>query len=83
MQPLHQEPVMAAIETTRVAPFGAISVFRAVQLGERIIRAIRARLIAERTHSELVILSSSHRGDRDLRYCAPRRASAQSARRRA
>ena len=62
---------MAAIETSRVAPFGAISVFRIVQFGERILRAVRARIVAERTHSELVKLSPAQLrdiglGDRDL-----------------
>lgn len=48
---------MAAIETARPAPFGAISIFRLVSFGERIVRSVRAWAIAERTRAELARLS--------------------------
>ncbi|MEX2518467.1 MAG: hypothetical protein WD969_03945 [Paracoccaceae bacterium] len=63
---------MAVIDNTpRALPVGAISIFRVVQFFERAIGAVRAKLIAERTHSELAQLSPPQLrdiglGDRDL-----------------
>ncbi len=62
---------MSMIRTARPAPFGAISVFRAVNLAERALRAVRAWVIAERTRTELSRLSPEQLrdiglGERDL-----------------
>jgi uncharacterized protein YjiS (DUF1127 family) len=52
---------MAATETTRPAPFGAITTFRAVTLIERALRALRNWNDARVTRKELSKLS-----DREL-----------------
>ncbi len=62
---------MAVFEQNRIAPFGAISVYKAVSFMDRIVRTVRAKLIAERTHNELSRLSPSQLrdiglGDHDL-----------------
>ena len=66
---------MAVIETTRVAPFGAISALRAVELFERAGRAIKAKFVADETYRELSKLSPAQLrdiglGEQDLdAYC--------------
>lgn len=54
---------MAAYETTRTAPFGAISIFRAVQGVSAAIEAIRAWKMARDTRSCLAKLSDHELDD--------------------
>lgn len=48
---------MAAIEQSRAAPLSAILAYRAVDLAERAVAAIRAKMVADRTYRELSRLS--------------------------
>ena len=54
---------MAAIETTRTAPFGAIASLRFVEFFEGAARAIKTRIVAERTYNELSKLSAAQLRD--------------------
>ncbi len=47
---------MAMIETTRTAPFGAESIYKATGLVEGLMNEFRARLNAYRIHNELAAL---------------------------
>lgn len=66
---------MAAIETTRVAPFGAITALRVVEFFERAGKTIKAKFVADRTYRELSKLSPAQLrdiglGEQDLSaYC--------------
>lgn len=48
---------MSVFEQKRVAPFGAISIFSIVDAVEQAGAMIRAKIVAERTHSALSKLS--------------------------
>ena len=54
---------MAAIETTRVAPFGAVAIFRVVEFIERAGKAVKAKFVADRTYRELSRLSPAQLRD--------------------
>lgn len=54
---------MAAIETTRPAPFGAISAFRFVSAVERAVEAFRAYWVAIQTRDQLARLSPRQLAD--------------------
>lgn len=54
---------MAAIETTRVAPFGAIAALRVVEFFERVNKTVKAKFVADRTYRELSKLSPSQLRD--------------------
>lgn len=66
---------MAAIETTRVAPFGAITALRVVEFFERASKTVKAKFVADRTYRELSKLSPAQLrdiglGEQDLSaYC--------------
>ena len=66
---------MAAIETTRVAPFGAITALRVVEFFERAGKIVKAKFVADRTYRELSKLSPAQLrdiglGEQDLSaYC--------------
>lgn len=66
---------MAAIETTRVAPFGAITALRVVEFFERAGKTVKAKFVADRTYRELSKLSPAQLrdiglGEQDLSaYC--------------
>lgn len=66
---------MAAFETTRGAPLGAIVTFRIVTAFEHVVKAVKAKLIADRTYGELSNLTPAQLrdiglGDQDLSsYC--------------
>lgn len=66
---------MAAIETTRVAPFGAITALRVVEFFERARKTVKAKFVADRTYRELSKLSPAQLrdiglGEQDLSaYC--------------
>ncbi|MFV0473154.1 MAG: DUF1127 domain-containing protein [Pikeienuella sp.] len=63
---------MAAIETTsRTAPLGAVAIYNVVLFVERAVRAVRTKLIADRTYGQLSKLTPDQLrdiglGDRDL-----------------
>ncbi|MEL7465117.1 MAG: DUF1127 domain-containing protein [Pseudomonadota bacterium] len=48
---------MAVIETSRTAPFGAISTLRFVEFFERASRAVKAKFVADETYRTLSKLS--------------------------
>ena len=54
---------MAAIETTRVAPFGAITSLRFVEFFETVARVIKTKFVEERTYAELSKLSAAQLRD--------------------
>lgn len=66
---------MAVFETTRTAPFGAVTTFRIVQAMEKTVKAVKAKFIADRTYGELSRLSTAQLrdiglGEQDLEsYC--------------
>ena len=54
---------MAAIETTRVAPFGAITAFRFVEFVERAVKTVKAKFVADNTYHELAKLTPAQLRD--------------------
>lgn len=54
---------MAAIQHSRVAPFGAITTYRIVEAFERSISAVRAKFVADRTYRELSRLTPTQLRD--------------------
>lgn len=54
---------MAAIETSRVAPFGSVAIFRAVEFVEGVVKAVNAKFVADRTYRELSKLSPAQLRD--------------------
>ena len=66
---------MAVVETSRVAPFGAVAALRVVEFFERASKAVQAKFVADRTYRELSKLSPAQLqdiglGEQDLSaYC--------------
>ena len=54
---------MAVIETSRVAPFGAVATFRVVEFFDNIAKSVKAKYIADRTYRELSKLSPAQLRD--------------------
>ena len=54
---------MAAIDTTRTAPFGAVAVYRVVEFVEGAAKAVKAKFVADRTYRELSRLSPAQLRD--------------------